>query len=215
MKNLTKKQRLIFDEFANNSFLRTNLYFTGGTALSAVYLQHRLSEDLDFFSEKEFDIQTITDIITKWSRKLAFAFERREIGNAHIHQFQFEDGENLKVDFALYPYELLEKGKVVKGVSIDSLLDIATNKLLTISQRTQVKDFVDLYFLLKKYTIWDLIDGAKVKFRLKTEPLLVAYDFLKVESFENLPEMLKPLTLEELKMFFREKAKQLGKMATE
>ena len=27
-----------------------NFYLTGGTALSAFYLQHRLSEDLDFFS---------------------------------------------------------------------------------------------------------------------------------------------------------------------
>lgn len=47
--------------FLREFFDRTQeFYLTGGTALSAFYLQHRLSEDLDFFTnndvaEKEFD----------------------------------------------------------------------------------------------------------------------------------------------------------------
>jgi predicted nucleotidyltransferase component of viral defense system len=32
-------------------------YLTGGTALAAYYLRHRLSEDLDFFAEKEFELK--------------------------------------------------------------------------------------------------------------------------------------------------------------
>jgi len=95
------------------------------------------------------------------------------------------------------------------------LADIATNKLLTINQRTQVKDFVDLYFLLEKYTVWDLMEGMRIKYRMKTEPFFVASDFLKVEDFEFLPKMIKPLDLNELKSFFREKAKETAKKAVE
>ena len=43
-------------------------------------------------------------------------------------------------------HKRLEEGTKIKGFTVDSLRDIATNKLLTINQRTQVKDFVDLFF---------------------------------------------------------------------
>lgn len=43
---LTPKQQVILDEVKNTPFLTENFYFTGGTALSSVYLHHRLSEDL-------------------------------------------------------------------------------------------------------------------------------------------------------------------------
>lgn len=129
---LTKKQATIFAELAKDKFLSSQFYFTGGTALSVVYLNHRLSEDLDFFSEKEFDAQAVFDMVTQWARKFGFTFERRQIGNAQIYQFQYPDGETLKVDFAYYPHQRLEKGKALNGVSIDSLLDIATNKIVTI-----------------------------------------------------------------------------------
>ena len=35
----------------------------GGTALSAFYLHHRLSEDLDFFSEKNVEIEEILGFV--------------------------------------------------------------------------------------------------------------------------------------------------------
>lgn len=34
-------------------------YLTGGTALSAYYLNHRISDDLDFFSEQEFSTTSV------------------------------------------------------------------------------------------------------------------------------------------------------------
>jgi len=79
------------------------------------------------------------------------------------------------------------------------------------SQRTDVKDFVDLYFLLKgEFSVWDLIYSLKVKFNIKTEPFLLAEDFLKIEDFEFMPRIIKKLTLNELKLFFREQAKKIG-----
>ena len=53
---ITKNQKIILDEIKNNSWVKENFYLSGGTALSAFYLQHRYSDDLDFFSEelKEF-----------------------------------------------------------------------------------------------------------------------------------------------------------------
>lgn len=208
--DLTSKQRIIFDEFRSSDYLKDNFYFTGGTALSAVYLKHRLSEDLDFFSAEQFDNLSILNLLTAWGKKHNFKFLLKEQEVVKIYLLEFADGEKLKVDFGYYPYKRVEAGQKIESVAVDSLFDIAINKLSTIMQRTEVKDFVDLYFLLQKFTIRDLMRGAEVKFRLKTDPFLVGIDFLKADGFETLPQMLKPFKLEELKKFYKVKAKQLG-----
>jgi len=46
---LNNRQSLILEEFQKSDFLTSKFYFTGGTALSEVYLKHRESVDLDFF----------------------------------------------------------------------------------------------------------------------------------------------------------------------
>jgi len=67
------------DEINKNKYLTSNFYFTGGTALSKYYLQHRYSDDLDFFSEKQIDQQLIFSIISSWKNKLGFRFNSRLI----------------------------------------------------------------------------------------------------------------------------------------
>lgn len=208
--NLTVKQRIIFDEFRGDDYLKEHFYFTGGTALSAVYLQHRLSEYLDFFSGEKFDNLPILNVLTAWGKKHNFKFLLKEQEVVKIYLLEFAEGEKLKVDFGYYPYKRVKVGPKIESVAVDSLFDIAINKLSTIMQRTEVKDFVDLYFLLQKFTLWDLMRGVEVKFRLKTDPFLVGIDFLKADTFETLPQMLRPLKLKDLKEFYKEKAKQLG-----
>ena len=210
---LTPKQQIIFDEFKKSDFLKQNFYFTGGTALSAIYLRHRLSEDLDFFSIDKFDTLPILNLMTQWSKKHKFKITSQETEVVRIFLLKFSDKEKLKVDFGYYPYKRLEKSKKVDSVDTDSLLDIAVNKLQTIHQRAQVKDFVDLYFLLKKFTVWDLMEGVKVKFRMEIDPYTIAADCLKAKSFEELPIMLKPLTLDKLKKFYEDLAEKLGMRA--
>jgi len=213
--NLTQEQKIILDQVKEDSFLTSRYYFTGGTALSAFYLNHRYSEDLDFFSEEKFDSQTILKLVSGWGEKFNFHFTSKLTEVVYIFELEFEDGNKLKVDFGHYPYKRVEQGSKYGSLEVDSELDIAINKLLTISQRTDVKDFVDLYFLLRKYSLWDLVEGRKVKFRMKTEPVLLAMDFLKVEDFEQLPKMIKPLQLEQLRAFFREEAKKISRQSIE
>ncbi|MBI4098177.1 MAG: nucleotidyl transferase AbiEii/AbiGii toxin family protein [Candidatus Levybacteria bacterium] len=209
---LTREQQIILSEVGKNQFFN-KFYFTGGTALSAFYLQHRYSEDLDFFSEEKFDVQGVENIIDELSKKYKFEYTSEFIEIVQIFMIKFAKGEALKLDFATYPYRKIEEKKIVSGVKIDSLIDIAVNKLHTVNQRTTVKDFVDLYFLLQRFSFWDLKEGIQIKFRQKLEPFIFASDFLKIEEFDTLPRMIKPITLDELKSFFRQKAKEVGKMS--
>ena len=210
---LTKEQDIILAEVKKSGFLSTNFYFTGGTALSAFYLQHRYSEDLDFFSEKNIDTETIFTFFQDLKKQHSFTFTSEFQQVVYIFLLKFNNTTTLKVDFGYYPYSQIEKPSKLNGIKTDSLIDIAVNKLLTITQRNTVKDFVDLYFLLEKFTVWELIEGVRIKFRMQLEPFILASDFLKVEDFDFMPRMIKKLDIEELKSFFREKSKELGRRA--
>ncbi len=207
---VTKKQELILKAFQSNDFLKKNFYFTGGTALSLFYLQHRQSIDLDFFTQKEVNSQVIIRIVDEWSRKYNFKYSSEFIEKIYIFHFNFPGKQKLKVDFAHYPYSRLKKGLKKQGMDVDSQFDIAVNKLMVVTQRENVKDFIDLYFLLKKFTFWDLFRGVDSKFKQRFEPTIIASDFLKVEEFDFLPKMVKSLDLEELKKYYRNLAIKIG-----
>lgn len=91
---LSDNQIKILEAISNDNAICQIFYLTGGTALSEYYLQHRLSEDLDFFSEQEFDIQAINiffaknkkllgikkiDIQQSFNRNLIFLYLKKDI----------------------------------------------------------------------------------------------------------------------------------------
>lgn len=213
--SFTPLQQLVFEAFSNESKLCEEFYFGGGTALSVFYLQHRYSDDLDFFSEKSFDQAMVIEFVTAVAKKngLSVKITKKET----ILWFELErSGELLKVDFIIFPYKRIDSGKEFQGVSIDSPKDIAANKLLVINLETNPKDYVDMYYLLKeKFTIWDIIYAVEAKFNLKLDLMALGEDFLEAEAIDFLPRMHEPLDLEELKKFFRQKAIELGSSAVE
>lgn len=212
----TPTQQQVVDAFKADPYLHKTFYFTGGTALSVFYLHHRDSDDLDFFTDKEFSSQHVLAFMGGLKERFECTMTLRQPEGVQIMIFMltFPNGEVLKVDFNRYPFRRIEPGKTIEGLDVDSLRDIATNKLLTINQRTEVKDFVDMYFLLREYTLWDLLYGVETKFKVKLDTLLVASDFLKVEEFDFLPRMILPLDIPTLQAFFRAKAVELGKRVT-
>ena len=211
---LTKEQKIILDGLKESNFIRSNFYFTGGTALSEFYLQHRYSADIDLFSENKFDHQLILSLMNDLKRKYCLQFQSESIEFVYMFYLQFQSGVQVKVDFNNYPYKRLKKSNLINGIYVDSLLDIAVNKLLTITQRSDIKDFVDFYYLEPKFGVWDLIEGVRVKFQMELEPWLLPTDFLKIEDFPALPKMIKPLKLSDLKTYFRARAKELGAKVT-
>ncbi len=62
--------------------------------------------------------------------------------------------------------------------------------------------------------MWDLIYGAEVKFRQKIEPWLLATELMNVDKFTEMPRMIKPLTLMQLKTYFYQLADRFAKPKT-
>lgn len=208
---LTPTQERILTIIAAEPYFPKTFYLTGGTALSAFYYHHRESEDIDLFTAKPYDQEFIRTWMqnakTKHHWKLTYAqvFERQ------TYEISWKNHVG-KIEFVYYPHRPLAPGTLLyDGIPIDSKPDIATNKLLTITQRTAVKDFVDLYFLLQKdFSWWDLMHGIERKFGMEIEKVYLSSLLLKVEAFDALPIMKKKLTLATLKTFFLAEAKKLA-----
>jgi len=213
---LNKHQSAILDRISNDDFLSGTFYFSGGTALSDMYLHHRESVDLDFFTPQLYDSQSIVSRLTSWSQDLQFTLAGEYVEPTHMYFLTFADDSKLKVDFAHYPYKQLESMKPYRNkLKVDSLRDIAANKLLTLTQRTEVKDFVDIYFLLQKFTFWNLRDDVQTKFHMEIDPFIFAGDCMEVQEFDFLPKMIQPLDLLQIQNFYKQLAVKLGKKSIE
>lgn len=207
----TAVQKLFLDTLLVEPAIANTFYLTGGTALAACYLNHRFSEDIDLFTPKRFDESLVTNAINHLSVTLGIQTNLVRAGDRLTYTLAFPDKAQLKVDFVYYPYEHIEQpNRSYQGLPIDSMGDIAVNKLLAISQRTASKDFVDLYVLLKHYTLWDLRHGVEHKFHMEIEPLYLSSLLLAVSELKTLPIMKKRVTLSQLKTFFLAEAKKLA-----
>lgn len=207
---LDKYQKKFLDIFAQDN-LSQNFYLTGGTALSAFYLKHRISEDFDFFSSKEIDLRSI-NIFFKVNKK-SIGYKRItfvQSFNRNIF-FLYYDKHLLKIEFTYFPFDNLEKGLTLMNLKIDSLLDIAVNKLFSIYQQTKARDFVDLFFICQKakYTINDLIKKAQLKFDFSIDKLQLGKQFLLVKELKDYPKMLLKLDKKQMFNFYEKEAKVL------
>lgn len=141
---LTEQQKLALELIANTD-LAQHFYFGGGTALSHYYLQHRYSQDLDFFNLDEFDPQNITVSLKGIQKQLGFdTFDYQSSFNRNLYFLRFKRNYILKLEFTYYPFQQLERPIEIDGLLVDSIIDIATNKLFAISQKPRGRDYFDL-----------------------------------------------------------------------
>jgi predicted nucleotidyltransferase component of viral defense system len=211
----TPIQQQTFDIIAGDKTIQKQFYFTGGTALSYFHLFHRYSEDLDFFTDQSFSSSLTNSLIATVADQTNSSTRFTQIHETLIYELVKEDSLLLKIDFAMYPYKRLEEGLIYNHVAVDSLIDIGANKIAAISDREEVKDFVDLYFILQTHTIWDLLRAYERKFRMELDLILITSNLLSVEKFDYLPKMVSRLSLEELKQYFLTLADKLSSHITE
>ena len=138
----------VLAKLMKSAILPEDCYLAGGTALYFRF-HHRLSVDLDFFSPKPFSPET-----------LVFKF-RQEFGEVDLELMEkdtlilYLSPEKLKFSLFYLPFRLLSPltayeigpGTVASLAFLD---DIEAMKALALVQRGSAKDFVDLYYLLKK-----------------------------------------------------------------
>ncbi|HEQ65243.1 MAG TPA: hypothetical protein ENN64_00230 [bacterium] len=152
-KALHNKTRKVLDKLAKVQFVGDNFYLAGGTAL-ALQLGHRVSVDLDFFSEDEIKQKIILNKLNQFNIEVISETE----GSLDIII------EGVKLSFLEYKYPLLEDFVEYEQIKIAGKKDIACMKISAISSRGSKKDFFDLYFLLKEYSLVDIFEFMHKKY---------------------------------------------------
>jgi len=210
---LTVAQRTALEAIAAAPELR-HFYLSGGTALAAYYLRHRFSDDLDFFTAGDADAMFLRAFAEKLKTALgatAAHFQRLYDRNQLFFRLRADAPEELKIEFTRYPFPQFEEPSLHDGVRIDSLRDIAANKLAALLDRFEPKDFVDLYFLLHRFALADIRRDAEKKFGTAIDPIVLGGELMKVKRIAALPRMVEPLTVEELMNFYVERARETGR----
>ncbi|MEI6127911.1 MAG: nucleotidyl transferase AbiEii/AbiGii toxin family protein, partial [Pseudomonadota bacterium] len=77
--------------------------------------------------------------------------------------FIHKDNVTLKLEFIHESFPHIGEHTTAHTVLIDSRQNIATNKITAIQGRKTVKDYIDLYFLLKDISLADAIAWAEQK----------------------------------------------------
>lgn len=205
---LTPVQVAFLKKFATSN-LRELFRLTGGTALSAFYLEHRISEDLDFFSSERVPFY----IIEKSLKAIDIASETTYTRQFDRNIFNLKSRNNsiLKVEFTYYPLKSIEGTHLIEGLRIESFLDILVNKLCAIADRIDAKDYVDVYWGLKRsrLSLEHLIGLAEKKCEVKGIRFILKRRLLDIpEGVNNL--LLKMETKkEEIESFFGKLVKKM------
>lgn len=204
MSILTPLQKKFLQEFFKCSFAN-DFFLTGGTALSAFFLSHRISEDLDLFTlNQNIDLSAVNAEAIKIINNLKGKIEDR-VTSPTFSRFIFKvDKDAVKVDIVKETPLHFGKITTTNNIPIDSLENIAVGKLLALFSRADTKDFIDLYFLLKvdkKISFEKVFNLAKKKDPGLSEFYLA--DMLsRVTDLKLFPQMLRKFNKEDFVIFF-------------
>ena len=177
----------------------SKLRLVGGTSL-ALQIGHRKSIDIDFFGEIEFDSLSLPEIFADF--KNVNSIKRSK----NINIFNID---NVKVDFVNFSYPWLEDVVRYDSIRLARIKDIAAMKLAAITGRGSRKDFVDLYFLLKKFSLKEIMEMYSAKYFDGSEYLVLkslTY-FEDAEKDANV-EMIADVSWEQMKNTLLEKVRE-------
>lgn len=150
----------------------------GGTSL-ALQTGHRLSLDLDMFTAEPFEIGDLRSFLEDDFSSLQIDMEHTNTLITTIN--------DIKVDFIRFKYGFSYPFVTEGNIRLANTKDIAPMKLDAISGRGKKKDFFDLYFLLKQFSLNEILELYKKKYQ-HTTIFHVIKSMTYFEDCENEPD---------------------------
>lgn len=175
----------------------------GGTALALQY-GHRQSVDLDFFGRLPEDRDRLIDIANSLGT-VSVLNQSKTIIQLDIN--------HVKVDFVDYSrYPWIDEPVIIDNCILASAKDIAAMKVNAILGRGSRKDFIDLYELLKHYTLDEILCFYKQKYPEYSEyRALLSMTYFEDAEMQDMPRMLIDTTWAEMKMTIMQAVKDYQK----
>ena len=163
----------------------------GGTALALQY-GHRQSVDLDFFGHLPEDRDVLLEMIHSIG-KVTVLNQSKAILQTVIN--------DVKVDFVDYSrYPWIDEPVKGDGFALASDKDIAAMKVNAIIGRGTRKDFIDLYILLKHYSLAEILDFYRRKYPEFSEyRALLSMTYFEDAEMQDMPIIFIDTTWDEMK----------------
>ncbi len=175
------------------------LRLVGGTSL-ALQIGHRQSIDLDLFGKLEIDEIELSEILHKAGSITVL----KKTKNINIYLI-----DAVKVDLVNYPYAWLDETYIKDNIRLAGLRDIAAMKLAAITGRGTKKDFIDLFFLLQKYKLGEMLEFYKLKYYDASEILVLkSLAYFDDADAEEEPKMFEKINWTEVKGVITDHIKQ-------
>lgn len=186
-------------------------YLAGGTAV-ALQLGHRISHDLDFFTDQQFDEHIVAPLLEEQGLTDVTLERKTILGNF----------EGVSFSYFYYKYPLLAAVHTFEGIRIVDLLDSAGMKIDAISTRGIRRDFIDLYAIMRARSLplADVLALYRKKYAMQrdmvTHALRSLVYFDDAEGPQDRPlELLQPIDWEEVKKFFRDEVERASRSLLE
>jgi Nucleotidyl transferase AbiEii toxin, Type IV TA system len=167
------------------SKVQASFYLTGGTALSRQYLNHRFSDDLDFFFNRSTTFQSETELAIEHLKK-EIDVEVRVASESYVQLIVGPHQLPMKVEFVNdVGYRFGEPIDTPLFARTDHWRNILSNKVTALS-REAPKDVADIIFLCKKFNFnWvEIMTEAQQKDTWVNE--LQVFKMIDTYSIENL-----------------------------
>lgn len=191
---------------------KTAFYLTGGTASSRCYLQHRYSDDLDFFqNQSKSFLADVEHVLQKLSDNFILRYGTRDLSFCRVFIKEDSGGAELKIEF-INDVAFRVGDFMVHPIfsRVDSWMNILCNKVTALS-RYAPKDVADILFLCFRYQFnWkEVISAAKMKDAWVNEiiasQIIYEFDSVLLNHIHWVDESFKSkLFSEELKIIARE-----------
>jgi len=198
---ITSKAKEIFNKLKNFP----EFYLAGGTAL-ALQSGHRISVDFDLFWENY--------IPKELPPKVRRIFRNFKVGVIISHPEQLTVAiDDINISFVRYPFPVILKLINYQEIKILPVLEIAAMKAYALGRRATLKDYVDLYFILKekRATLEKIIKLCEKKYGDEFNPRLFLEQLLYLEDVEKIEIQFlkKKAGPEEIQKFFEKEIKKI------
>jgi hypothetical protein len=173
-------------------------YLAGGTALG-LYLGHRESRDFDWFGPKDVEASVfVEEIEALTGRKVQTQLGQEDTLLGRI--------EGVSFSLFRYPYRLLGPLAEWSGTALASLSDLAAMKLAAVADRNKRRDFVDVYFLMRRFApLADLIALFQKKYpRVSVLHLVRSLGYFEEADTERALRLLQTVRWTEVKQAIRD-----------
>jgi len=201
LETLTENTKKVWDKIQNFENIK-DFYLAGGSAL-ALQIGHRISIDLDFFSDKPIKTTLLKDLEEFFEKPVGVLVKSKDELTIII--------DEVKVTFLYYYFPLIHPLKKDKNIKLADIEEISLMKAYSLGRRQSFKDYVDMYTLVSDslVTLKSIIENAKIKYGEIFNDRVFMEQLVYVDDIDNEPIQWinKPISKEEIRDFFEIKIK--------